>query len=510
MQLRLLIGLLIVPFLGSCVNNNSQPEMTPEGGSVTLWTERTELFMEHPALVVGKEARFAVHLTRLSDFKPCVDEVANFRFKSEDHVVVEQTVTAPAPPGIYRPSITFDKPGAYELTIALRGGYNDTLKVVGIKVYTSIDAIPATQESGPTEQRIAFLKEQQWKTDFRTEQAGRRSISQAVRAPGEIMARKDYDVVISAPFAGTLQPEHNNRVPFVGGFVRLNSVLLTLTSAAQTTDGGGNFAALYAEAEGAYKLAKAEFERARQLYQKGSISTKESEEAETGFNRAKANMDAFSRSVERDTVNPRVPNEYNFLLRSPISGTVAEAYYVLGKQFQPGDPLLRVVNTSIVWLRVSVPVAEIGRLSNPRRVEFRIGGMTQRFEIHERNGRLVSVGNVVDERTRTVPVFFELPNPTGVLRIGMFADASVKTESRQPVIAIPETALIEEEGKYVVYVHVEGEAFAPREVEIGENDGGWVEIRSGLKTGERVVTVGAYQVRLASLSTQLPAHGHEH
>jgi RND family efflux transporter MFP subunit len=510
MQSRLLVGLLVLLFLESCGKIDQQKEITPEGGSITLWTQKIELFMEHPALVVGKEARFAAHLTRLSDFKPCVDEAVQFRFRSEDGATIEQTVEKPAPPGIYRPSVTFSTPGSYNLTMIITRGVHDTLHVANIQVFPSIESIPSSQESGPAEQLVSFLKEQQWKIDFRTERIERRMISQAVQAAGEIMARKDYDVIVSAPFAGTLQPEHNNRIPVVGASTQRGSVLVTLTSAAQTVDGGENFAALYAEAEGEYKLAKSEYERSQQLYQNGSISVKEFDQAETSYNKAGANFEAFSRSVQRDTVNPQLPHEYNFLLRAPISGTIAETYYVLGKQFPPGDPLFRIVNTSIVWLRASVPVGEIGKISNPRRAEFHVAGMPGRFEVHERNGRLISVGSVVDERTRSVPVIFEVTNPKGVLRIGMYAEVSVMIGDEAPVIAVPETALLEEEGTYAVYVHVQGESFARREVSLGGSDRGWIEIRSGLQSGERVVTVGAYQVRLASLLTQLPAHGHEH
>lgn len=510
MQLRLLAGLCALLFLSSCAKHEHEVEITPEGGSITLWTDMTELFMEYPALIAGKEARFAAHLTRLGDFKPFKDEVVHLRFRSADGAIVEQTIEKPSPIGIYRPGITFEKPGTYELTMIVKGGFADTLKVEGIQVFASIESIPSDRESDPAEQLITYLKEQQWKTDFRTEPVERRVISQAVRAPGEIMARKDFDVIVSAPFAGTLQPEHNRGIPVVGIFTHRGNVLATLTSAAQTVDGGENFAALYAEAEGEHTLAKSEYERSRQLFEKGSISTREFQEAETGYNKARANLEAFSRSVQRDTINPQLPNEYNFLLQSPISGTIVETGYTLGRQFQPGDPLFRVVNTSAIWLQASVPVGEIGKISNPRRAEFRVAGVPERFEVHERNGRLVSVGSVVDERTRTVPVIFEVANPKGVLRIGMFAEVSIKTGNQAPVIAIPETALIEEEGKHAVYVHIEGEAFARREVELGGSDGGWVEIRSGVKIGERVVTVGAYQVRLASLSTQLPAHGHEH
>jgi len=509
MQLRLIGGLLVSLFIWGCGKNDSSEEKTVAGGSITLWTEKTELFLEYPALIVGTEARLAAHLTRLSDFKPCIDEAVRFRFKGAGPEVAEHTVDSSASPGIYRPRITFDRSGAYDLTIMVSGRTTDTLKVGTIQVYPSLEAIAVEEGSASKEQLITFLKEQQWKTEFRTRQVERRMISQVVRAPGEIL-RKDYDVVVSAPFTGTLQPEHNRNIPVVGRYVQRGSVLATLTSAPQTIDGGENFASLYAEAEGGFRLARSEFERAQQLYAKGSISSKEHDEARAGYEKARANLDAFSRSVQRDTVNPQLPGEYNFLLRSPISGTIAEVSYVLGRQFQSGDQFFRIVNTSVVWLLASVPVAEIGRVSHPRRAEFRVTGMSEPFDINERNGRLVSIGSVVDERTRSVPVIFEVANPKGVLRIGLFADVLIKTGMENPVAVVPKTALIEDEGRYSVYVHIEGEAFARREVELGEGEGDWVEIRSGLDLGERVVSVGAYQIRLASLSTQLPAHGHEH
>lgn len=509
MRHRLLAYVLALALLG-CSSHDHDEEQALEGGSVTIWTDESELFMEYPALIVGREARFAAHLTRLSDFKPFTDEAVHLYFRSGEGVTLEQAADPPSPAGIYRPALTFSKAGTYTLTIIITGRFRDTITVDGIQVYPSPEAVPAPNEESPGEQLITYLKEQQWKTEFRTEHVQRRELSGSVRAPGEILARKDYDVIVSAPFAGTLQGEHNGKVPVVGGVAVRGGVLAVLTSAAQTIDGGENFAALYAEAEGEYRLATSEYERAQHLYRNGSISTREFEEAENQHNRAKANFEAFSRSVQRDTLNRETGSRYNFLLRSPISGTIAETYYTVGKQFQPGEPLLRIVNTSVVWLLASIPVSEIAKVSAPRRAEFRVTGLPEQFDVDERNGRLVSVGRVVDERTRTVPVIFEVRNPKGTLRVGMFAEVSVKTGRSVRVLAVPESALVEEEGRHVVYVHVAGEAFARREVELGGSDGGWVEIRTGVREGERVVTTGAYQVRLASLSTQLPAHGHEH
>ena len=93
----------------------------------------------------------------------------------------------------------------------------------------------------------------------------------------------------------------------------------------------------------------------------------------------------------------------------------------------------------------------------------------------------------------------------------MFAEVSVKTGETVEALAIPNSAIFDDNGTPIAYVHVEGESFAKRALTIGITDKGYTEILSGIAEGERVTTVGGYQVRLASLSTSVPSgHGHEH
>ncbi len=505
------LALVLIIIVTGCSQEEQKKASQPAkgGGAATLWTQKTELFMEHPALVVGNEARFAVHLTRLSDFKAIADGEIQLLFQSSDGTKVSVEAEKPTSPGIYRPTVKFEKSGTYHLTMTVVAT-NDVLNIEDIRVYDSLEQIPDEKPEQGAEPLISYLKEQQWKTEFRTEPVTKRMFSNSVRASGVILSKKNLDVIVSAPFAGMLQPEHNGRVPTMGTMVRNGQVLATLTPAAQTADGSDNFAKQYVEARSKKALAQSEFERAKQLYDKEAISSKEYQEAEAEFKQAEANFSAIAKYVQPDVEKPQRPNEFNFLLKAPISGTVTEAHFILGKQFNAGEPLFRIVNSATVWLQAFVPVAEAGKLLQPRRAEFHIAGFTETFEVNERNGKLVSFSSVVDEKSRTIPVIFEVANPQQRLRIGMFADVLIKTGKEENILVVAESALIEEEGRYSVYVHVEGEAFAKRDVELGGRDRGHVAVLKGVRDGERVVTTGAYQVRLASLSTQLPAHGHDH
>ena len=84
------------------------------------------------------------------------------------------------------------------------------------------------------------------------------------------------------------------------------------------------------------------------------------------------------------------------------------------------------------------------------------------------------------------------------------------TGTRESGVVIPAAAIIEENGRPVVFVQVSGETFEKRAVELGPRTSDRVLVRAGVSPGERIVIGSAYQVRLASLSTSVPVHGHEH
>ena len=117
---------------------------------------------------------------------------------------------------------------------------------------------------------------------------------------------------------------------------------------------------------------------------------------------------------------------------------------------------------------------------------------------------------VIDPKTRALPVQIEVPNRNGQLLIGQTGTAVIYTTRREKVAVVPRAAVLTEAGRPYVFVQTGGESFSRRFVDIGARDGDRVGIRSGVKTGERVVTRGAYDVQLASAASGLPAEGHVH
>ena len=94
---------------------------------------------------------------------------------------------------------------------------------------------------------------------------------------------------------------------------------------------------------------------------------------------------------------------------------------------------------------------------------------------------------VIDPQTRTLQVRIELPNPDGLLRPGLFGDVIITRNASSDVLTVPRSAVLDSGTRQIVLVQVGEGRFEPRKVVVGERSGDMIEVREGLRTGERVV-----------------------
>ena len=117
---------------------------------------------------------------------------------------------------------------------------------------------------------------------------------------------------------------------------------------------------------------------------------------------------------------------------------------------------------------------------------------------------------MIDPIARTAEVRFSLDNLGAGLRVGQAVKLRLFLGDEKAVTAIPTSAVVDDGGRPVVFVQTGGESFERRPVQLGDAAEGFVQVVTGVEAGERVVSRGAYLVRLAAMSTQIPAHGHVH
>ena len=171
-----------------------------------------------------------------------------------------------------------------------------------------------------------------------------------------------------------------------------------------------------------------------------------------------------------------------------------------------GSNLFRLADLTTLWACLHIQEKDLSSVKAGAEAVLR----TQAYPGEDFRGQLVLVGDVVDAGTRTIEGRVAVPNTSGKLKPGMYVDASVAAAGERSVLAVPEAALQDDEGRAVVFVKTGERTFARREVTAGERSAGYVEILRGLTEGETVVTSGGFllksEMRKGGMEDE---HGHD-
>jgi RND family efflux transporter MFP subunit len=168
-------------------------------------------------------------------------------------------------------------------------------------------------------------------------------------------------------------------------------------------------------------------------------------------------------------------------LRSPIDGAVRERQVTVGEFRSTGTPVLTIVRTDPLRLRVAVPERAATALRAGQTVRVHIEGDAATYE-----GKLVRLGAAIDETNRTLPVEAAVANPNGALRPGMFASAEIIVDRSDRAVVVPADAIVTFAGVQKVLAVKDGRAVEQR-VRTGRRNSGRVEILEGVQAGDVVI-----------------------
>lgn len=484
-----LVGLTLTGCANHDYGSDATAENEPPSRAVTLWTEKMELFMEYPLLVVNEPGKFIIHLTKLNDFHPVRSGKVRLEFKHASGQLFTIEKDSILREGIFTPMVELSQPGRYDFTLSYEGErVEETFVVDSFEVYSSAEGYPVESEEG--EKGISFLKEQQWQVEFETTPAAVREVKHSIHTVAEVIPRSNGFAEVSAPVAGVVRT--GATIVPVGTAVRVGQCLVAL----ETPLEGENS---WTEQRLAYEQAKQEFERAERLLQREAISKREYELLRQEYLVRKAGFDALGSANDSTLLE----------VCSPISGVIATAHVQPGQTVTAGQPLMTVADPNRVWLKVSVFEKDFYSLGTPAGIYLTVPGLDTGIIYHGSDARIISSGAVLDPQTRTIPLIIEVPNRGNLLKIGQTLPGELLNGESQKTIAVPEGAIFDEETQQVLFVHVSGEIFEKRIVKTGNHDRGWIAILEGLIEGERVVTRGGYMVKLASTTAAI-GHPHAH
>ena len=499
--------------IGVSACGGEQPPATQEANldplSVTQWTSSTELFAEYPALVVGQTSRFAIHLTALSNFKAVTAGQVEVRLEGGGSAPETFRVDAPSRPGIFGVDVKPSRAGARELVISLTSPVlSDSHRVPDVTVHPDQQtATKAVEAASPEGEGIRFLKEQQWSLDFATSLAEERAIRESIRVPAQIVARPGGAAQVVAPVDGQLVQV----APVtLGASVMQGQELARLLPPPNVPGELPQLEQARAEATTALELATRDRERAERLVTAGASPQKRLDEAKAVEAQALARRRAAEAQMTQYNAARTGTGGANasglFILRSPISGALASRQATTGANVSAGTTLFEVADVSQVHIAGRIPEAQAAQAARTTGAEIEVPSR----EPIPIQGRPTTFGKVLDPGTRTVPIVFAFDNRTLRLPLGQSVSLRLLMEEAASKPVIPVSAVIDDAGRPIVFVHRSGESFERRPVTLGARQGEVVQVLDGIKPGERIVSKGAHLIRLASLSTQVPAHGHVH
>lgn len=312
-----------------------------------------------------------------------------------------------------------------------------------------------------------------------------------IKTSGSILAAQGDETTVVATVPGIVT---FGNLSFVdGAAVRKGQAILSLAS---NTLSDGNVAA---RAKYAYENAKKEYERMEQLVGDKIVSAKDFEQARLNYENAKV---AYEAVAGKQTAN-------GVSVVSPMNGYLKNLQVKEGDYVAVGQPLATISQNSRLVLRAEVSEKYYQYLPAVQSANFRTPYDDKVYKLSDLHGRMLSFGKASDTNSFYIPVTFEFDNKGAVIP-GSFVEIYLLTSPMEEVLSVPVSSLIEEQGVYSVFIRLDEEGYQKREVKLGANNGSEVQILSGLKPGETVVTQGAYQIKLASASNAIPAHTHNH
>ncbi len=468
------------------------------GGSFTQSSVGIELFVEYPHQIAGVESEepWEIHLTSMDDWRP-VEGAEVTLLMTGPGGARRQTVAEDETGGIYEAVPTLPTAGTWQAEFRLYvEGRGYTIPAGPFEVFEGEENVEdAPSATGP----IALAKEEQWSFPFAVAVAEEREIPNSIPAAGELVAPPGGLVQVSAPVAGLVQVDGPALGP--GDFVRTGQTLALIAPISLDNS--------YARTRADVVAAEREAERAERLFEAGAIPARRLEEARRDLSVAVAAFEAIGGTPGGvgDSVGAESSDSGLYRLRSPITGVIAARDVSLGQQVDVGEHAFTIVNAGTLWFVARVPARYAAETTRIRGAWFTAEGDEDSAYT---TSRVLSVGSMIDPASRTLPVRFAVPNADGSLKVGMLAEGQILIGDPERGVAVPASAIQDENGLSVIYVKITGNTFERRVVDEGASDGSWTLVVSGIDPGEQVVTTGAYQVNLASLGTSEPSDGHGH
>ncbi|HID40277.1 MAG TPA: efflux RND transporter periplasmic adaptor subunit, partial [Calditrichaeota bacterium] len=358
---------------------------------------------------------------------------------------------------------------------------------------------------------VELSVEQRKKTGIETMLLKKRSIRHQITALSEVKLNQYKTIKVSPSITTRVEKRHVK----LGDLVKKGALLATLHTIT-TTDISANMLATadlaassaelnvgIAQAKGELAAASATWRRIQSLG-KDAVSGKRFIEARIAKEQAEAKLAAYGKSksqVKRLLTSGSKAVQKHFELRAEQAGMVIKDDFVLGQIVNPEDVLFVISDMDHLWVEANIKPNDVNNITL---------GSSANISVNDRTlqGKVIYIGRVLDEKTRTLPVRIEVNTKGASLYPGQFVKTSISSKTTQTAIVIPaESVLRGADGDWMLFVEEAPGRFVPKEVDIIQNLGESVVIE-GVAVGTTIVSKGAFFVQSELAKSGFEIHNH--
>lgn len=496
---RLIPFIFLLVLMYACNYKEAGQAHSHEGVKLELssFNKDLEVLLVADPFSMNKTSTIRAYITSLKDYKPI--EMGSATISMEiGRDGIRQTLDEPSQKGICDFKLQPETAGKARIILDIKTEQGDSRVVfTGVQVFANDHAAvhEAESKSVKNPNEISFSKEKSWKVDFETGYPVMETFGEVIRTTAHVFSAPGDEMILSARTSGLVQ--FTDKSLMEGLEIDSDQVLFTISGDELASE---NAALRFAEAKSNYTLAEANYERIKKLASDKIISEKELLQAKNEFDIARAVYENLKQNF----------NSEGQFVSSPVDAYIKDLFVSNGEFVEEGEPLLIIAQNKCLVLKADVQQKYASVLPDITSARIKCMNNNKVFTLEQLNGRMLSSGKATNPENYLLPVSF-LVDYNEDLIPGSFVEMYIKTEGDSKVLTIPNTALLEEQGSYFVFIQLMPHKFIMQEVDPGATDGIRTEIKSELSVNDRIVTKGAIWVKLAQSSDVLDPHaGHVH
>lgn len=368
---------------------------------------------------------------------------------------------------------------------------------------------------------IELTQDQINKAGIETMLLKQQAISNQISALSEVKLNQYKSIKVSSPLTTRIEKRH----VYIGDQVKKGDLLATLHTIS-TPDMSANLSAdklsradlntsitttiaeieaNIAEAKGELASATATWQRLQALG-KDAVSGKRYTAAKIAKSQAIEKLKAYQRSRSKikklgkpKSTQPFVQKHYE--LRAEQAGMVIKDDFVLGQIVNPEDVLFEISDMDHLWVEANIKPKDVSKITIGSEATVQAGDKNLQ-------GKVIFIGRILDEKTRTLPVRIEVNTTDTSLYPGQFVKTSISSKTSKEAIAVPAEAILRSpDGDWILFVKEAAGRFSPKEVEIIESLGETVVVE-GVESGTTIVSKGAFFVQSEMAKSGFEVHNH--